>query len=742
MLRRFSAASELHVSRIYLRLLGSPYAAADEGDKELLRITTRKEWALLAYLAIMRGRRVPREHLCSLLWGEVTDRQARQSLRQTLTYLRKDLATADIIETDSDAVWLNTRYLSVDALEFHDLCNTPDVAELERARALWRGEFMAGFTLSEEPYEEWLREQRHRLQTCAAKLLETLAAQYDATGMGEQSLAVADQLVTIDPLREDWHRLVLTLYARQRGPHEALAKARYFTEVLRRELQAAPDRASQALVRQLQDAADAAPMQIPDCAPSAIAESTPKVSTPTQVRPLPSRRGYRPLLVAGLCVASFLAIGISYFFSPPLRSHTTVPVWLDAWTPPPLPTKPAVLQPRRPVIPIAVLPLTSYGDGSEGDDIAADMMTDDIINTLARVPLIRVISRQTSRRYRGTEQDIGAIGKELAVQYILEGSLRRSDGKLRVNVELVDPATKAPVWSTRIERSQDEEVRSIHDEIVGRLARELQVEVYLANAKGSNDRKVDVLVFQGFAAILASSTTGLSALKTAESYFLNALQLDSNSRSAKTGLGAFHTLMAVMMLAPNYRDHLRAAETILHEIIGEDPSASTAHYFLGLVHEAHGRVDEALSSYVRCVEINPSSAFCHAQIGHILIGQGQPKEALVHIRYAQRLSPQDPHRVHWLRFAGEAFLELGEYSEAITSLKQAYALNPRSLPTLRALAATMAVAGDLPQSQKYIAELKSLAPYITDERLLARMAYVGAHQVEFVRGLRLAVGTP
>jgi TolB-like protein/cytochrome c-type biogenesis protein CcmH/NrfG len=566
--------------------------------------------------------------------------------------------------------------------------------------------------------------------------------------------------LAIDPLREDWHRLILRLYARYRGQGEALAHARYFTEELQRELHVAPDGATEELIRQIRNA------EISTVSPQAIASvtqgkvtydedlsDTPATGATNPNEPLLSgnRFAFPPLqrVTAGVVLSSLLVAVAIYTLVPrlPWLKHgtdlptTVAPLPSDAWQSPRLPSRPTAEQPHATIIPIAVLPFRAYGETANEADRVAEMLTDDIINTLARVPLLRVISRQTSRRYRGKDLDVGAVGRELAVQYILEGSVQRSAGNLRVNVELIDPKVRAPVWSTRIERS-DGDNRAVQDEMVGRLARELQIELYVAKGKQeSGDRAVDILNYKGFAALLGSSTVGLAALTTAESYFQQALVLDPKSLAAKRGLGAFNALVGVLMLVPDHRAHLAKAETILQEVVRDDPSASSAHYFLGLTHEVNNRLDEALRSYERSVELNASNALGHAQIGHILIAQGHPTKALEHIRYAQRLSPHDPHQAHWLRFTGEAHLELEDYDQAISALKQSYALNPRSPPTLRALVAAYAAAGNIKKSKVYLEELMASAPHITQQKLLERTVFVG-HQPTFLRGLRLAVGSP
>jgi TolB-like protein/Tfp pilus assembly protein PilF len=159
-------------------------------------------------------------------------------------------------------------------------------------------------------------------------------------------------------------------------------------------------------------------------------------------------------------------------------------VLASPWDSPPLPSQQAALAPSsRAIIPLIVLPFTTYGDNAGSIELLADAMTDDLINMLSRVPSIRVISRS----FKGRPIDIAAIGAELQARYVLEGSMRMLGDKLRVNVELTDPSTRLSVWSGRIERAGADR-QAVQDEIVGQLARELHFELYpVESARRSND---------------------------------------------------------------------------------------------------------------------------------------------------------------------------------------------------------------------------------------------------------------
>ena len=193
-----------------------------------------------------------REQLAALLWGSCTDQQARQSLRQALALLRKELRWPHFLSTDTEVVRLQPGCWSIDAREFEALSKSHEPTELDRAARLFGGDFLSGLNIEEEGFEEWLREQRQRIQLAAARLCETFVARpdlvIDGTAGARRRRAAAAR---IDPLREDWQRIALTLYARYRGKSEALAQAELFADVLQRELDVGPERETQDLVERI-----------------------------------------------------------------------------------------------------------------------------------------------------------------------------------------------------------------------------------------------------------------------------------------------------------------------------------------------------------------------------------------------------------------------------------------------------------------------------------------------------------
>jgi hypothetical protein len=135
-----------------------------------------------------------------------------QSLRQALVLLRKELGHAYFV-ADTKLSRLQPDLWSIDVHEFDRLRRSSNPAELERAGQLFGGEFLNGLNIDEEGFGEWLNNQRLRWQLAAAQLCETYAARPELVTDGRHAMAMAERLIALDPLREDWQRIALILYA-------------------------------------------------------------------------------------------------------------------------------------------------------------------------------------------------------------------------------------------------------------------------------------------------------------------------------------------------------------------------------------------------------------------------------------------------------------------------------------------------------------------------------------------------
>ena len=232
--------------RLAIKMLGGlEIRLGDAGTP--LELPTRKSMALLAYLALSPGGTRSREHLAGAFWARSADEQARASLRQTLSVLRKALAEPGIVNTDAHSVWLDTRAIDVDALQFERLAaqRTPDA--WDKAASLYGGDFLDGFGLREEHFEEWMLIERRRYQALALQVHSDLLTHFAQTAQAERGIEAAERLLAMDPLQEWAHCALMRLYWRAGRREQALRQYRECVKVLEEELGIAPAKETRAL---------------------------------------------------------------------------------------------------------------------------------------------------------------------------------------------------------------------------------------------------------------------------------------------------------------------------------------------------------------------------------------------------------------------------------------------------------------------------------------------------------------
>ena len=241
------------MERLYLRLFGTLQFETDGG--RVFVLPTKKTKALLAYLALYGGQAHERAKLAALLWEDSGEMQARESLRQSLSLLRKVLspAHAHALITRGDTVELKSGALLVDAVEFGRLVADGEVASLGQAVQLYQGKFLEGFDLRGSEFEGWLSSVRQQLNEKAIGALNKLLSHEVAAGDVERGITMATRLLSLDPLQEGAHRSLMKLYCRQGRYAAALQQYRLCGDVLSKELGVEPEAATTTLYREIRE---------------------------------------------------------------------------------------------------------------------------------------------------------------------------------------------------------------------------------------------------------------------------------------------------------------------------------------------------------------------------------------------------------------------------------------------------------------------------------------------------------
>lgn len=238
------------MTAIRLGLLGGFEVLGEDGEP--LTIGMRKAKALLAWLALHPGRPQSRDRLAGLLWAESTEAQARHSLRQALSVLRRSLPNPQtILQTAGDTVCLSAAAVSTDVSDLRQLAASDQPRDLERAADLYRGDFLEGSGAPASGFEDWMLQERSVLRELASEVLSRLLAHYREEGAWEPALRTAMQLLALDPLGESVHRELMSLYLRLGRPAEALRQYRSCKVLVHRELGVAPEAATVDLYRRI-----------------------------------------------------------------------------------------------------------------------------------------------------------------------------------------------------------------------------------------------------------------------------------------------------------------------------------------------------------------------------------------------------------------------------------------------------------------------------------------------------------
>src|SRR5256714_14432671 len=238
---------------LQIDLLGDLQMRSDSGS--LFTISAKKSQALIAYLGVKPSQRVSREKIASLLWTSTGPDQARQSLRQTLSTLRKEIAQLSpderILIEENDLLGVDEANVSCDVAAFESLVAAGTEESLAKASTLYRGDFLDGFQINEERFDQWVTAERDRLHRMALRGHMQLLEMQSRRGAVDEAIATGQRSLRIDILQEPVHRALMRLYIQSGDPVNPLQQYETCAKVPQRELRIDPDAETKALHREI-----------------------------------------------------------------------------------------------------------------------------------------------------------------------------------------------------------------------------------------------------------------------------------------------------------------------------------------------------------------------------------------------------------------------------------------------------------------------------------------------------------
>jgi len=704
----------------------------------------KKTAALLLVLAAQGTRGAGRDYLATLLWGDRQDQQARGSLRQAVSTLRKTLEGFAGIESDGDTLRLVLEGAEVDTAAAEAAVRAD--APMAQLAGLYTGPLGDGLFGLSPAFDRWLSDERMRLQGLLGEALNRWTKQ--AVGAPAEAQAaqleaaetLARRLLDEDETFEAAHRTLMVVFAKRGHTDRAVRQFAQLEEILARELGSSPDPWTVSL-RETLAAVGAAPAKTPPAQSGDKQAIAPKTEDPAQDAVTQWDRAGSPLnaqinaiwhssdirrIAMGLGIVAVLALAGLFLWKNSegpgegsglgtTTAQGETPPAPEAGTPPAV-SDVLVIRPFKPV-----------GQGADVE-IIADGLSEGLHTALGMVlgQPVRAVPRE-----RDPAPD---------TRYVVEGAVQRDGDTVRVTARLIDRREDTLVWSQLLDRPVAD-VLTLQSDIVINIATALQISVSEgAQARASlvaGTRNLEAWLLAGRALIL---TRSLERAKVAEArrLYRRALKLDPDYVGAKAGLG-WTQVAALLVGWSEDRGAARAeARALAADLLAREVSKAAGHALMALVHLSEGNHTQALSESQTAVRLNPESADIAALRGVVLMAAGESEQAVEILRRARSLSPRPPVWYDWVE--ARALRHAGRPREALDVLDEAEAAES---PVFLIEAASTYQAVGLGKEAGYAMEaLRREAPGFTARAWLETFPLASPEQAIRDKALLTSVGLP
>ena len=403
------------------------------------------------------------------------------------------------------------------------------------------------------------------------------------------------------------------------------------------------------------------------------------------------------------------------------------------------PSKPALTLPDKPSI--AVLPFHNLS-GDPEQEYFADGMVDDIITALSHFKALFVIARNSSFTYKGRAVDVKQVGRELGVRYVLEGSVRKAENRVRITGQLVDTATGAHLWAERFDGGLSD-IFDLQDQVtesvVGAIAPAVEkAEIERAKRRPTESLDAYALYLRGLAKLYQFNSR--QANDEALRLFNSAIELDPDFASAYGRATVCYVIAKgngwISVTGNEIAEVTRLAQRAVE--LGKDDAMALAASGWALAFVVLD-LGGGAALIDRALGLNSNLAEAWHYSGWVKIYLGEPKLAIERFARAMRLSPLDPWVTRGLSGTAHALFFLGRHDQAASWAAMASQDNPDYQPGLRIDAASNAMAGRPEQAHRAMARLRRLNPVLRVSNLKAVLGPWRADDLSrYEEGLRQA----
>ncbi len=363
---------------------------------------------------------------------------------------------------------------------------------------------------------------------------------------------------------------------------------------------------------------------------------------------------------------------------------------------------------------IAVLPFTNMS-GDPEQEYFSDGMSEDIITDLSKLSELFVIARNSSFTYKGRAVDVKQVGRDLGVRYVLEGSVRKADSRVRVTGQLIDAVSGAHIWADRFDRDLTD-IFAVQDELTQEIISALKVKL-TPEQKDRLVRKstIDVEAYNLFLrareqAFLLTKSNNVEA----RALLGRAIAINPDFAAAHAYVAFTHLNDYIIEGVDMPERSLQIGLEIAERAVAMDEQDPYAHFVFADALLWHREHDRALAEVQRCLALAPNSAEGYLERANIQYYSGDATGSIDTLNTYMRLDPFYPEIA--LYFLAQAQETLGQFDEAVATLKRRLERNPNSETSYALLASCYGHLGRIAESRAAWAALMKIAPAFSMER--------------------------
>ena len=417
---------------LQLRLLGG-FELIDMASGAAIPIPSKKARALLAVLSLMPRMAASRSRLAALLWSGGSDEQARQSLRQLLSNLRRSSQPIPIVFDDA-TVGLDESAVAVDVMSLRDVSESASTADLADIVATYRGPFGQGLETGDPEFDAWLGAERRRIDDVVIPLMDRLVRELASAGRNQDALVQATALLAISPLREETHRLIIAQESLVSGRASAMQRYEEFRILLRDELAVRPEPGTMQLIDRLRNL-PASSTEVAQADPSAQTAEiehdavAPQVVSRAALGVMPQRPWLR---LGGFAAAAIALLALAGWGFAEYRNGESQ----DAIS---------YIGESDGRLSVALLPFQGPSDdsASKAQRSALNAETALAFSRNNRLSLV-----DASEINAG--QSLSRIVRQLRARYLVKTDFSGPSGATRADVTLIDSADRVSIWSASV----------------------------------------------------------------------------------------------------------------------------------------------------------------------------------------------------------------------------------------------------------------------------------------------------